>query len=547
MSRQRIRILVADNDPEVFPVFEIQLAQYGLQDHIELIRAHEPAEALKAIDDNYLDMAFVDLMFSPDDRDDSGLAVLTRLGERSPRCIPVLMTAYVSRNFAEVSRRTTTMTGGRTYLYNKSDHTGAQIPTLIKNFFQERIDAEWSMSLPDAAVDSMISKGKRIQAMRKNRDAVRDEMECLLFDLFNEPASIALSSQKVTIELEMMSPGMSASITLRARPHYGVDKQSQPIYGNRCVVKIGARNGIDEEVSRFNRLVKLGVPSEFRVELIASAIGDTLGAVCYSFAGGSQSDEIVSLDEFLLRQDLGAAASVINQVFNKKSKNWWAVEGEPMSVQGFYSKNFGTKFPERVKSIHDFLKRGKEWNYDEKHSRVSFEGFSFDIPSESDLGKSSYFASHAWPACLVHGDMHGGNVLVDSYGRTSLIDYATAGFGPRFADAVAMAATVRLRSGPSASPAVDAAKFFNHELALVHNRPVEDQVRAAPWFQLSKQIETLVLSNFGNSEDLLLRKEYAVTQCIYGISIFGLASWSAWQKMRIVSWIAALHKFIVEP
>lgn len=53
----------------------------------------------------------------------------------------------------------------------------------------------------------------------------------------------------------------------------------------------------------------------------------------------------------------------------------------------------------------------------------------------------------ARPTRLVHGDMHGGNVMVERVGgrlRPRLIDYGSVGFGPRLADFVMLDASIRL-------------------------------------------------------------------------------------------------------
>lgn len=546
MERNKIKVLIADNDTGILATFERQLAQYELDDAVQLVYAESVAEAEALIAEQYCNMAFVDLMFSPGDRESAGLSFINHLLRAAPSCVPVLMTAYVSDNFMEVARLTTSLAGGRTYLLNKTDEQTAGVPTFVKNFFARELEAKWQFEVPDSAIALLMRKGKRIDGMRAEPGAVRDEVAHLLFKIFDEPASLPLSKQEVKIELSTMQPGLSASITLLARPNYGLDNRGLPITGNRCVVKIGSRDGIRSEVERFNKLVKLGVPSEFRVELIHWAAGDTLAAVCYSFAGGSASDGIVSLDTLLESGDVTRAGAVIDRLFAPASKNWYSIPGPDVNMQRYYSDAFGTDFSKRLGAIAHFLSKQTEWTFDSSKARATFNGFSFSVPAVTDFGKMPYFNLITSPTCLVHGDMHGGNVLVDEENRTVLIDYATVGYGPRFADAAAALATLRLWSGAGQedAPLASAAGAYGEEMELLRGRARSVRRAPEPWFALSQRISDLIVANFDDRPDEDLRIELALTSAVYAISIFGLPIWSAWQKMRLIAWIAAIHQFV---
>jgi hypothetical protein len=279
------------------------------------------------------------------------------------------------------------------------------------------------------------------------------------------------------------------------------------------------------------------------VELIGWHHADALSGICYSFAGGSADDNIVSLDDLIVSEETDRVSTIIGDVFSLGKKRWYNISGQGVVPRTYYAENFSTVFRARVAAVHRFVTRvsGAEFRADQ--GQLNFSGFSLPVVVEADVGQGVF--QREYPSCVLHGDLHGGNLISSGSGRVSMIDYANVGFGPRFADAAALSRSVRLSSLEntewSATSARDSAHTYHGELALLDGSQ-EGPYSSSTWFVLAYGLNEAVTANFaeeGTDPSLLLR-EMMVTYFLYALSIFELPYWNKAQKMRIIAWLGGL-------
>jgi ActR/RegA family two-component response regulator len=545
-SAPLIRILLADNDPKFEERVHRELRMSNLEEKVKVIYSENIDDARIKLAEGFFDVALVDLMLAPQDRKPLGMSLIHDLTEHYHGCLPVLYTSYVQKNFDEVVRVTSAMKGGRVHLINKSDTTRHNLVTLLTNLFPQRLDASWKMELSSDVVAAIERKAKRIPGLRAGV-AVRDEVRVLLFEIFDRPASAAMRGDSpVSLNVSLMAGGFSRSVTAQAVLNYGDDIDGNPIIGNRCVVKIGPRESIETEVERYERHVRMGVPSEFRVELVGMSSKDSLGAVCYSFAGGSSSDTIESLDDLLRRGEYSQCMEIVDLLFGRQSRNWYQIQGGLTSAFAYYADSFGIRYNTLLKKLSNFYAKLSSCEFDQDSSRATFSsaGLSYHVAEYSDLG-AVYGDAGSVQSCLTHGDLHGGNVLIDGSGRVSMIDYATVGFGPRFADFAAMLVTVRLqRATPDTQELDEAVRCFHAEKRLLSGHGTA-RIDDWGWFPLSARLIELALANFPEEDPVELRRELMLTSIMYAISVFNISDWSTPQRLRLGTWIAALHDALV--
>ena len=251
--------------------------------------------------------------------------------------------------------------------------------------------------------------------------------------------------------------GLSASLAFEVEPVLGTMPAGEPVMGNLCVVKIGPASSIRAEVDAYYEVVQFGVALSHRTELLAHAVRDALGAVCYSFAGGG-SKGVIGLDEILRSQNSRRSTTVIDLLFDPvtKSKRWYGIEGHEVSLHYYFNHRDRSRGDGSSRGIvRGAFKTLDAWISGVRYSGLSvthqpeegrwhlnFGSFELVLPDADFSGDSGFQAQ--LPSCLVHGDMHGGNVLVDRYNRPWLIDYASAGIGPRAMDVASLLASPRL-------------------------------------------------------------------------------------------------------
>jgi len=262
--------------------------------------------------------------------------------------------------------------------------------------------------------------------------------------------------------------GLSSAVTVEAEVGLGEDAAGRWVPGNRCVLKVGPRADLAEEAQRYSQFVKFGVRLPHRVELLAECSTDALGAVCYSFAGGVFGKDVVSLDELLRDHSrVGPALQTIERLFDARRKEWYAVDAGRVAVVPYFRRTYNTNF----RSCHERLDRSLsklagrfpsvrryQPAREDSDGSVEIAGAKLVIPRISMFGGGSFVAGVQ--ACLAHGDMHGGNVMVElgladqdngeeagtemDVLRVCLIDYRSAGPAPRCIDAAALDASMRL-------------------------------------------------------------------------------------------------------
>lgn len=533
-----IRILVGDNEELIRTCAELELAKLGKSVVVDTATDHE--EAIALVRERFYDIAFVDLMFDSNDENPYGKLVLAELSRVSAGCVQVLMTRHART-------QGTTIVGALTanevvpIMILKGDTE--YFADTVKRVFADRLAQNWI--LPDIAelAGQVQSKSRRIAGLKDG--TIEHEILRVLFGIFDEPASISLLNGGARVTLLPLNPGQSESSVSQAQLSYGIDPRGQEILGIRCFLKVGPRSKILEEVRRFNGLVRMGVPSEFRVEMIGWAGADALAGVCYSFAGAGSDQDIRSFDDLVRNDDTGRAISIVHRLFDPDKKSWDGVVGNPAKLRSYYE------------SLHDHTDlavcTGKMAAYVDKHlsgkindrDQYVITGSSpVQIPSEADLGRGLFTRNRS--TCLVHGDLHGGNLLIGPHDSVSMIDYATVGIGPRFADAAALGASVRLQQkyGTNLNDDQLFDDLLNAERALLRRDPQASAAYATnPWFPIAQEIAEAALVNVvGRGGDVTegLLQELAVTQWAYAVNSFGLYRWSKQQRLHLIAWCAAL-------
>lgn len=542
-----IRVLVCDDDILAEVVQQRIKKPLGERVHCDLVRT--PAEGRAAIDASDYDLAFIDFRFP----NDTGLGLLSYIAERAPSCRRVLMTKHLEKTYRDVFEYAARPAQKSPLsLANKSDFKQNFFLAHINAHFERRLEQRWVM--PDVSVVAgqlaRLSPQKAPGLRRESSASIEREVQKILFELFDMSASAPLEDEATTqldIDPEIMH-GRTGSVALRARLDYG-GLEGGPVYGSRCVVKIGPRESIKGESEKFQELVRMGVPSEFRVELIGTAVADGLAGVCYSAAGGSFSGDVVSLDVVLQRGDMERAHEVVERLFDTSEKSWDNIRGGDQTIAGFYHDAFNADFVDRIRRVRSWAKASGFGTFDEETSRWTLGQHTVDLPVDDAPGHDLWPLET--PTCLIHGDLHGGNVLVTATGKPYMIDFATVRIGPRFADAAALAATVRLQVPELATDAVALdekalSTYLDGDLRLTSSKLEDpDTLQYAmerfadhPWFGLARRLDALARTN-ADAEDA--RLELMQTQLAYALYICQPHLWNSAQQLRLAAWIGALQ------
>jgi FixJ family two-component response regulator len=446
-----LRVLVFDDDEYIHKSSD-ELVR-ALPYPVELLHASTVTRAAEILNDRYVDVVLIDLV-APDGSL-AGLEILRYLSYLRVSAKVVLMTHLdVDMNHANVMNAIAT----------------SRAPHIVR-FIDKRKSSNFLFDATDDANQELVQSNLKLEGLVELSDLIDKRR-----GRYRDDTAVGLRTKhEVTIEVERLCRrlfvaqpygerqtdvlvrfrpirrlGLSAAVLVEADVRLGIrGVPSESSY--ECVLKVGPRAEIAEEAGRYLEFVQFGVRLEERVELLAHAVGDSLGAVVYSMAGGTQGS-LQSLDTLMLEAP-EAAVAVIDRLFS--SRNWYGTPAEPHPIRHFFGESLRTDFPASFDSMLRPLEQSLEaiggstrLNKDQELELLDSHGYKIILPSRSFTGLGRVLRPSEW--CLVHGDMHGGNVMVElsstpdaPIGRVNLIDYRQAGPGPRCIDAAALECAVR--------------------------------------------------------------------------------------------------------
>jgi len=550
----KVRILVADNEKFGLQLAEMQISDMELSQYVDIVGFGKTTEEVRElVKTKYFDAAFIDLVWGGSEAgSEAGKTLLKYIQRNSPGCLNAIVTAYKKEHVDIILDIVSATTGGSVYFVNKNASDTSPYAALLHNKFRQRMDAGWAIENL-AEISRALAEPKRlarIENIRQNVEEIEHELSAILFDVFNESASISLTGAPVKLSLRLIrNQGRSSSLAVEAHLSYGRDSNGDEITGNRCFLKIGPVVDIENEARRYSGLIRMGVATEFRVDMVGWAKRDALAAVCYSFAGGIEDDGIRSLDSLLEAEQYRDVFEVISTLFNAGSKSWMQVAGKPKVPQMYYAENFKFDIESALTRVDAFLAKLPDVNFDAKSGSAGFHGYSLRILRASSAASPNYYFKVG--CCLVHGDLHGGNVVVGSrtLRRINMIDYATAGMGPRFADGAALSVTIRAYQARFHGSASDVAKYEKHDFNLLVSLLKETDFdvsrfsdRDREFYSLLQQTASVMFSNFETPRDVQVR-EWALTQLVYGLSVFQMRA-SDVEKVRILAAVSASVRFL---
>jgi CheY-like chemotaxis protein/ribosomal protein S17E len=450
---QQFHVLAVDDDADMLAEIERELRSLP---EVAFCLANTQEQAIELLRCHYFDLAIVDIVLGEDEgAQGGGYEVLREMAERAPNAHAIIASAFgVERGLAGFVGSTRP----RIRTVVAKDEGGEWVAELVDDAVKE-----WQRSAIDLKnlqlAMELLSSDKRRRRIRNIREdeALAVEIDRLCRQLFGDVTGVGGAGVSVRLD-PIDRQGLSAAVTVQAEVQLGRDRHGNPVPGTTCVLKLGPCADIQEEVERYEQFVKYGVRLRHRVELLGHAYDQSLGAISYSFAGGVFGESLTSLDQILSENhEATLFEDVLEHLFadDTENKNWYAVDGPELNAIKFVRESYSTNFEHCAKVLNSVAKNlqnryaGKvahKPHEKREHGELRVEQTKLIIPKAGIWGTGPFV--RAYPTCLVHGDLHGGNVMAEIADsqviRVCLIDYRSAGPGPRSVDWVALEASVRL-------------------------------------------------------------------------------------------------------
>ncbi len=531
---------------------------------IKVYTAKNATEATELINKHFFHVAYIDLQLERNDELKSkaksnfdGKQVLNKLMTDRPSCKRYLLTyhpnsdSHYRTKFFDLLNPLDPMVHGaiskEEMHYNFTDIIRGQ----AMKYFEHPIKINDTKKVYDKIIEKYSDNNNIL--------VTEDEIDYILSSMFGQNSFTQTGSNgditNVELEFELLKGGRSRSIVFTGRPMNNLGNK-----GILCVLKIGPRDSTMEEYRRYVKYVKFNLSQNRRVETLGFFLADTLGVICYSFAGESP-DKVKTLEELITAQS-NAVIPLIKALFDPLKKEWYEKIGKSNDLATYFFKLYNVNKDVSEKVIYPFIYKFSQDN----NLTIKDKEFFYEMPINGcklSLPKKEFIIRQrgVYKECIVHGDLNAGNIIIQAddkdeneshenldnkiedhenvdISKAILIDYMYTGIGPICMDFAALESSVRLLSVrnetdwkkiiPTIAIEKDTWKSAWGETKKDDNLPY--------WSKISKELIRLCKLNFVD----ITQEEYARTCLFWALRIVKIQMIKPIERLRLLIWISML-------
>jgi CheY-like chemotaxis protein len=401
MAISKKNILVADNDPDTLKAVRFHLKTMGYQ----VFTASNPTQALQMLEDEIIHLAIIDLRLKNDrELEYSGLEV----AEKVPDHIPFII--YTAFEETWIIKKALGKVGAKDIIDKKKQGAASKLIDAVNRIFKADVKVNFDLVIDGLPTCEEIAEKIKIPS-KEGIPPTTEDVRLILESLFYTAESIKISPLGSAENLQ--TEQHSGSLVVLIQPRY----RNGP--AEKRVVKFNKKSEILMEEDGYNKI------SPYLVGTRLAVLGGT--AVSRSIGGASYT--VIKADWENIRQ--------FNEYYNECS-----AEKICQSLDGFFSHTFSIIFNAAEKQRIDIASMYcKGLHLDAKKLKVAMETMRPQDCLRPDLHFNGLAGSFPNPAtwllpygefrnfereskvCLCHGDLHSGNILVDSGQDFWLIDF----------------------------------------------------------------------------------------------------------------------------
>jgi hypothetical protein len=519
------RALVVDDDTDIRQRFDNEFRD---DPQIKVKTTGTPDEAKRLIQTEFFHAAFIDLMLENNTKPE-GKYLLAVLRDTRPSCARFLLNSVLDKSLFELLRI-----------------DGPLIHGILDKLHQDELDVEVLRRVAQRWLERPIEVAGLGDVYQKLKGPSKDgsarvtpeEIDYLASRIFGQGETYDTFLGKS--RLEILTGGRSRSVVTLGRPVHRSGRE-----GILTVIKFSELEEARQEYLRYCQHVRFMLSLNRRVELLGYYEADTLGAMCYSFAGESPK-HVISLEK-LIHDGQPIIQDYLRRLFSLESKEWLAQTSDKRFDQGrYFRESYGFDVRSILESVEEFARRicpaiGGHLGDDE----IKCVNARIKLPEEKILA-----AGHLrdCPACVVHGDLNAANVIIapgengPETTRIMLIDYRHTGVGPAALDFAALEASLRVFSNLEAIRTETVEPLVRLESLAWKHGWAGDPSPSSQFNDLPLWAETssLLIHLARNNLPELTQRQYAGTCLLWALRVFRVRQIGDDARLRLLLWISRL-------
>lgn len=289
-----------------------------------------------------------------------------------------------------------------------------------------------------------------------------------------------------TISLKPMNNGHSSAAVVLVTPLMHNIAQTD------VVVKFNERQKAERESNNYDQFVESYVGSARRTQRLSSRATARLGGIAYSFVG-AEVTQFQRLSQIYAVQPVDKVKTILENLFRETCHTWYTntltANSFPQSLSAGYKEWLRLDSDKLVKALTHIVDGNKtgqlsfvEPRYPAQ-SALLFEERGVKLTNPLSLTQSAL--AYSGPYCFTHGDLHEGNILVDSHYQTWLIDFYHTGPAHPVRDFAMLESSIKFSLQSSdCSPTI----LYDWERSLLQVETLHERPKFNPPLELDPEL-----------------------------------------------------------
>ncbi|MEW5958143.1 MAG: response regulator [Chloroflexota bacterium] len=468
------KILVVDDLPDWRDMIGGLLKDAGYDVHV----AADADEAMRLLRQQPYHVAIVDLRL--DERDENnkeGLVLAERMKEFLPELAILFLTGHADIPAVKYA------------LKPRADRSSIAFDFLEKHeipHLLQRIEIAFAQAArvnPQLHIEfdpplNWLTLQHNIDCLQSlSPELARLELTDLLQRLFHTAESITVKP--------MNNGHSSAAVVLVTPTMYGLAQTD-------VVVKFNHRRKAEGESANYDRYVENYVGGARRTQRLSSRATAILGGIAYSFVG-AEATEFLRLSHAYATQPVERIKTILDNLFKETCHKWYTNTLKPnplpQSLSAGYKEWLRLDNSKLGAALAEIVERHPtaHLSFTEPRRPTQSELLFADraIKLASPLALMQSALAYTGPYCFTHGDLHEGNILVDTHLQTWLIDFYHTRPAHPVRDFAMLESAIKFSLQRSDCPA---AVLYDWERSLLAVESLTDRPGSKPPLQLDVEM-----------------------------------------------------------
>ncbi len=440
--------------------------------------AADADEAMRLLRQQPYHVAIIDLRLDEEDENNQeGLVLAERMNAYLPELAILILTGHADIPAVKYALQPRA-DGTRIAFDFLEKHEISKLLPSIENAF---INAARVNPQLDISLDSILSWSKLqndIECLQPlNLEMARLEIIDLLQRIFHEAERIEIKA--------MNGGGHSSGAVVLATPIMRNIAQTD------VVIKFNNREKAEQESRNYDGFVENYVGGARRTQRLDFRATAKLGGIAYSFVG-AKATEFQRFSQAYASKDTVSIRAILDNLFKETCYTWYTNTLKPNSFQSLsagYKEWLRLDTAKLTTTLSEMVERTvvSKLSFTNPHrpnlSDILLEERGVKLTNPRPLSQAAF--AYSGPYCFTHGDLHEGNILVDSHNQTWLIDFYHTGPGHPVRDFAMLESAIKFFLQQSnCAPNM----LYDWERSLIQTKSLSEKPNPDPPLQLDTEL-----------------------------------------------------------